>query len=66
MTRAELDAAVMFPPHTRVRGKRVSLESHGHVIGSIPACAGETMALEVIKRVILVHPRVCGGNSTWG
>ena len=46
----------------RVRGKlRNSLESHAKT-RSIPACAGEAMALRNAPAKLKVYPRVCGGS----
>ena len=47
----------------RVRGKQVAPRSRLDVLGSIPACAGETILSASSRKNILVYPRVCGGNT---
>ena len=46
----------------RVRGKRHAPARSRTARGSIPACAGETLASPGVRRFIAVYPRVCGGN----
>ena len=46
----------------RVRGKRVVAFRHLADIRSIPACAGETVAIALYPHIVTVYPRVCGGN----
>ena len=46
-----------------VRGKRLRGVSGSIVMGSIPACAGETVIYFGIMRRHGVYPRLCGGNS---
>ena len=47
----------------RVRGKQPLIAPRPRGLGSIPACAGETVSSPCTKRVYSVYPRVCGGNS---
>ena len=49
-------------PPPRVRGKRSCKTTRLSFRGSIPACAGETMAAGPPSDPAAVHPRVCGGN----
>jgi len=46
----------------RVRGKHFILCCHIPSLGSIPACAGETVSQSKIRLPQGVYPRVCGGN----
>ncbi len=46
----------------RVRGKRPSRLYALTPCRSIPACAGETLALALAFLLVGVYPRVCGGN----
>ena len=46
----------------RVRGNRRGVAGVGHVIGSIPACAGEPTAGTSSGMTPRVYPRVCGGT----
>ena len=48
----------------RVRGKPNVLPPSPVSAGSIPACAGETIAPDAVARRRRVYPRVCGGNPT--
>ena len=58
------------PPHhmaglsPRGRGNRALPRTAGVMIGSIPAWAGEPVALAGIDRIIRVYPRVGGGTAT--
>ena len=47
----------------RVRGKRFNISATGNLVGSIPACAGETGRCARAGPPEWVYPRVCGGNS---
>ena len=47
----------------RVRGKRRQLHQLTAAPWSIPACAGETLAVVNNTFLITVYPRVCGGNK---
>ena len=49
-------------PSPRVRGKHGREGRHDRAGGSIPACAGETLASFPCQAIYPVHPRVCGGN----
>ena len=46
----------------RVRGNLLVHEQHGFARGSIPACAGEPVAVRQIAGGMEVYPRVCGGT----
>ena len=46
----------------RVRGKRITPYPRGTSLGSIPACAGETLSISAVTSRGTVYPRVCGGN----
>ena len=46
----------------RVRGNHRPLRRPQQSIGSIPACAGEPVALRHLPEGIKVYPRVCGGT----
>ena len=46
----------------RVRGNRLRRGQRGAVGGSIPACAGEPIAVRGPSRISAVYPRVCGGT----
>ena len=48
----------------RVRGKQCRAKTTTSCEGSIPACAGETGAVQGQRERQRVYPRVCGGNST--
>ena len=48
----------------RVRGKRGGLARRMIERGSIPACAGETVAYPYSGLTGTVYPRVCGGNAS--
>ena len=50
-------------PSPRVRGKRFVERAGAVVVGSIPACAGETRLTWTSAKSARVHPRVCGGNG---
>ena len=50
-------------PSPRVRGKPVGASCASTLIGSIPACAGETWKNQRRKKREKVHPRVCGGKQ---
>ena len=50
-------------PSPRVRGKLDGERGGGALLGSIPACAGETGCRTRSGRRPPVHPRVCGGNK---
>ena len=45
-----------------VRGKLQLLGARAASQGSIPACAGETVAASVSWKAERVYPRLCGGN----
>ena len=45
----------------RVRGSLKSGKADYFRMGSIPACAGEPVAVEGFRRDVRVYPRVCGG-----
>ena len=45
----------------RVRGSRTPVSSGGYYERSIPACAGEPLAGFVVRSLLKVYPRVCGG-----
>ena len=47
----------------RVRGKLVVILEEEDLVGSIPACAGETPLALRARWQAAVYPRVCGGNS---
>ena len=47
----------------RVRGKRANVNNLLGIVGSIPACAGETVAAAPASPPAAVYPRVCGGNT---
>ena len=47
----------------RVRGNLEQLAGHAHVLGSIPACAGEPARSPMRRIASWVYPRVCGGTS---
>ena len=47
----------------RVRGKRRGPDALRHVLGCIPACAGEATPRRSTRNTTAVHPRVCGGSS---
>ena len=47
----------------RVRGKREYIDPLTAVMGSIPACAGETQGADALRVGQMVYPRVCGGND---
>ena len=55
-----------------VRGNRPEPQRHRELSGSIPACAGEPMRRQDIRRNTEVYPRLCGGNPnteevhSWG
>ena len=36
-----------------------------HIVGSIPACAGEPTWIEICNGIETVYPRVCGGTRLW-
>ena len=46
----------------RVRGKQIAGIRLVLGLGSIPACTGETMLLQVWNQIYKVYPRVYGGN----
>ena len=46
----------------RVRGNQRPAEQNPHVVGSIPACAGEPSAKSGRSVRLRVYPRVCGGT----
>ena len=46
----------------RVRGNRFVVAVMLRVVGSIPACAGEPLAFQLMVPPISVYPRVCGGT----
>ena len=46
----------------RVRGKRRQATFWRRLVGSIPACAGETQQTPRRRITPAVYPRVCGGN----
>ena len=48
----------------RVRGKHKIREKQNQQIGSIPACAGETVTGGDPTGLDEVYPRVCGGNTS--
>ena len=63
-------SAVVAPPpgpmaglSPRVRGKRASARLSAPATGSIPACAGEAMAIPPFTKSWRVYPRVCGGSG---
>ena len=47
----------------RVRGNRPQAQADGRAQWSIPACAGEPLALSEMASLMAVYPRVCGGTS---
>ena len=51
----------------RVRGNPAEVAVDFVDVGSIPACAGEPGFLLLVRVVVEVYPRVCGGtsSSTW-
>ena len=57
------------PPATgsspRVRGKPELVEAYQVESGLIPACAGKTLALFVMRSHVRAHPRVCGENAAF-
>ena len=48
----------------RVRGNPPSLPCPNQHCGSIPACAGEPLDVDVVAFVERVYPRVCGGTTS--
>ncbi len=46
-----------------VRGKHCSQWFPSLLVGSIPACAGETQAGRSVDQQSKVYPRLCGGNG---
>ena len=46
----------------RVRGNHASPQGRSMIMGSIPACAGEPIALGSLAAFYPVYPRVCGGT----
>ena len=50
----------------RVRGKPSGNRAPGGTCGLIPACAGKTLALFVMRSHVRAHPRVCGENWAAG
>ena len=46
----------------RVRGNHRDLGKRSRAVGSIPACAGEPVAADMLPLVATVYPRVCGGT----
>ena len=48
----------------RVRGSHLSLQVAPHVVGSIPACAGEPVIHGATGYLYWVYPRVCWGATT--
>ena len=58
-------APTSTPPNglsPRVRGKPARVLTRGGAWRSIPACAGETLAILTCVAILWVYPRVCGGN----
>ncbi|MDK2955366.1 MAG: hypothetical protein PWQ57_862 [Desulfovibrionales bacterium] len=61
-------------PSPRVRGRPPSSRLARFGLGTIPACAGETVEPHIRQLVVGDHPRVCGGDpgrcsrprETWG
>ena len=49
----------------RVRGNRRGCASRVHLVGSIPACAGEPSPTVPPPATSRVYPRVCGGTNSW-
>ena len=47
----------------RVRGNQRNLWQHHRTLGSIPARAGEPFATLVLKELLRVYPRACGGTN---
>ena len=47
----------------RVRGNHYLPSGAVHIVGSIPACAGEPRGAAGTSRCYQVYPRVCGGTS---
>ena len=48
----------------RVRGTQACLVIHEGIHGIIPACAGNTCSISVLRLLPRDHPRVCGEHST--
>ena len=48
----------------RVRGNRGIVATSTILIGSIPACAGEPVAISLVEAQGKVYPRVCGGTRS--
>ena len=46
-----------------VRGKLRFVRRYFFLLGSIPACAGETVPVIVFDFIVRVYPRLCGGNK---
>ena len=57
-----LDCPTMTGLSPRVRGKPPPPAPEPKVVGSIPACAGETHITSLRSYSAKVYPRVCGGN----
>ena len=47
----------------RVRGNPAGAGARGHLLGSIPACAGEPHVSPGSRGALKVYPRVCGGTA---
>ena len=47
----------------RVRGNLSGVSRSVYISGSIPACAGEPQAFQILHPPLKVYPRVCGGTS---
>ncbi len=59
--RGDLRSAVGLSP--RVRGNHGERRIRARLVGSIPACAGEPVALSEWEYWTEVYPRVCGGTD---
>ena len=49
----------------RVRGNLIRFGTYKSANGSIPACAGEPICVEVAFCKTKVYPRVCGGTNSF-
>ena len=50
-------------PSPRARGRHTIISAPIHILGSIPACAGETIDSSSPPETDQVHPRVRGGDG---
>ena len=55
---------VAWGPSPRVRGKEIMDNLMTFLIGTIPACAGQSLQSHVHQPLPRDHPRVCGAKHT--